>query len=166
MADLLAIGKVLKVHGLKGTIKVASYLESNSVINNLSEIFIVMEKGPEAFSIEHVSFNNKGLFITLQRIQSADAAAKLVGREVLMPSDQLDDLPEGEYYWKDLVGLAVRTEDGQELGFIDAIFSAGSNDVYVCRSSKKEILLPAIRDVIKEIDLSKKIMIVNLLEGL
>jgi 16S rRNA processing protein RimM len=85
---------------------------------------------------------------------------------VLIPSDRLRKLPEGEYYWRDIIGLEVFTGDNQKLGKIEKIFQAGSNHIYVCTGGEREILLPAIEDVIKQINLEKRIMIVELLEGL
>jgi 16S rRNA processing protein RimM len=77
----------------------------------------------------------------------------------------LEDLTEGEYYWRDIIGLDVYTQDGKRLGRIESVFPTGSNDVYVCKG-EREILIPAIADVIQGIDLDKNIMTVKLLEGL
>ena len=67
---------------------------------------------------------------------------------------------------RDLIGLRVVTDAGEALGTVESIFPTGSNDVYVCRGGSREILLPAIGDVIREIDLEKGVMVVRLLEGL
>ncbi|MDD1763018.1 MAG: ribosome maturation factor RimM, partial [Methanothrix sp.] len=107
----------------------------------------------------------KFLFIELEDITDADAAKVLVGCKVLIPEDMLIDLPDGEYYWRDIIGLDVYSEDGKHLGRIESIFPTGSNDVYVCKG-EREILLPAIADVIQSIDINKRIMTVRLLEGL
>jgi 16S rRNA processing protein RimM len=77
----------------------------------------------------------------------------------------LEDLTEGEYYWRDIIGLDVYTQDGKRLGRIESVFPTGSNDVYVCKG-EREMLIPAIADVIQGIDLDKNIMTVKLLEGL
>jgi 16S rRNA processing protein RimM len=76
------------------------------------------------------------------------------------------ELPEGEYYWRDIIGLNVYTEEGKLLGQIESVFPTGSNDVYVCKGEEREILLPAIADVIRKIDVTRRVMIVRLLEGL
>jgi 16S rRNA processing protein RimM len=74
-------------------------------------------------------------------------------------------LPEGVYYHYQIIGLGVYTVDGDYLGKIMSIFETGSNDVYVVRGEDKEYLIPAIKDVIKEIDLEAKKMIVKLMEA-
>ena len=113
-----------------------------------------------------VSSTRKSFSIKLEGIDNPETAGRLVGCRVLIPSERLEKLPDGEYYWKDIIGLEVRTVDGERLGNIDHIIETGSNDVYVCTGGEREILLPAIEDVIKTIDLEKRFMIVELLEGL
>jgi 16S rRNA processing protein RimM len=77
-----------------------------------------------------------------------------------------EKLPEGEYYWRDIIGLDVYDEDDKYIGKIESVFPTGSNDVYVCKGEEREILLPAIADVIRKIDVNHRVMIVRLLEGL
>ncbi len=166
MKGLLAIGKIVKVHGLKGAMKVKSYVESNKILENLKKVRIGLDKGPEPFAIKKTRTAKNSFLVELAGVETAEAAEKLIGRELLIPPDQLESLPEGEYYWKDLIGLKVRTEAGEFLGEIEIVFATGSNDVYVCRGKEREILLPATAEVVREIDLEKGEMIVRLLEGL
>ncbi len=162
----MAIGKIVKVHGLKGAVKVTPYLESNKILEDLKEVQIGLDKGPEPFKIIKSRLAKKAFFIELEGVKDVATAGKLVGRELLIPSDRLEPLPENEYYWKDIIGLKVRTEAGEFLGKIETVFNTGSNDVYVCRGEEREILLPATAEVIRKIDLEKGEMIVRLLEGL
>jgi 16S rRNA processing protein RimM len=83
-----------------------------------------------------------------------------------LPKDIMEKLPEGEYYWHDIIGLDVYSEEGTYIGIVESVFPTGSNDVYVCRGEKREILLPAIADVIRKIDVNQGVMTVKLLEGL
>jgi 16S rRNA processing protein RimM len=87
----------------------------------------------------------------------------LVGQSVFVPSKRL---PDGEYYWKDVIGLDIVTEDGRRLGYVKTILPTGSNDVYVCNGDEGEILIPALDDVIRKIDIGKGLMVVRLPEGL
>ena len=95
-----------------------------------------------------------------------ESAQELIGCKVFLPQDVLEKLPEGEYYWRDVIGLAVYTEDNKYIGRIESVFPTGSNDVYVCKGEDREILLPAISEVIRKIDIDHQFMTVNLLEGL
>ena len=118
------------------------------------------------FPLEDVR-NGKDFFILkLKGIEDRDAAAKLVGSSVWVSSEGRKKLPEGEYYWGEIIGLQVVTEDDQVLGRIEAVFPTWSNDVYVCRGEEREILLPAIVDVIRKIDTERRVMVVRLLKGL
>jgi 16S rRNA processing protein RimM len=147
--------------------KVLSYLESQDVLSGLQEVFIG-RKVPEAepFPLEAVQPGREFFILKLGGIKDRDAAAKLVGSSVWMPSEKREKLPEGEYYWLDIVGLQVVTEEGQVLGRIESVFPTGSNDVYVCRGGEKEILLPGITEVVRNIDMDRRIMVVRLLKGL
>lgn len=165
--DLLEIGKIVKTHGLKGRMKVISYLESDSILKSLEKVLVRHGKQKEHLKkIKDIKINRKYFFLEFEGVDDVDAASELVGCEILMPSDILEELPEGEYYWRDIVGLEVVTEDGEVLGRIERVFSAGGNDVYVCAGGEREILLPAIADVVRKIDIENRRMVVRLLEGL
>lgn len=165
--ELLEIGRIVRSHGFAGRMKVLSYLEAHDVLLTLAEVFV----GPSvqkavAFPLEAVQ-SGKGFFILkLRGIEDADAAAKLVGSYAWMPSAGMKRLPEGEYYWKEIIGLKVVTEDHRVLGRIESVFPTGSNDVYVCRGGEREILLPAIGEVVRKVDTAGGVMVVRLPEGL
>jgi 16S rRNA processing protein RimM len=165
--ELLEIGRIIRSHGLAGRMKVLSYLESQEILNNLPEVLVgrrVSDAVP--FSLDAVQPGREFFILKLGGVEDRDAAAKLAGSFVWMPSEKMEKLPEGEYYWLDIIGLQVVTEDGQILGRIESVFPTGSNDVYVCQRGEKEILLPAIGDVVRNIDMDRRIMVVRLLKGL
>ncbi len=166
MKDLIEIGKITRTHGLKGEVRVNSYLESDLPLRNLKKLYIGSEDDSKPFRITRLKIQHKSILLQLEGVEDADAADQLVGCAIFIHSDNLEKLSEGEYYWKDLIGLEVSTEEGESLGFIQSIFPTGSNDVYVCQSKEREILLPAIPEVIRDIDLKKGRVVVRLLEGL
>lgn len=118
--------------------------------------------------------HNHGLLIRFEHILTRDEAEPLCGRMVYVSSENIPDLPEGEYYHHQLLGLTVRTEEGRTLGVLAEILATGANDVYVVRPPEPEpgfpapadILLPAIEEVIREIDLDAQTISVRLLPGL
>jgi len=167
MDDFIEIGEIVKPQGVRGRIRALSYLESVGVLEGLDAL-LVRKAGEAAASYRprKIEARKNFLFLELEGIDEMDAARKLVGGRILVPSNRLKKLPEGEYYWRDLIGLKVVTDAGEALGTVESIFPTGSNDVYVCRGGSREILLPAIGDVIREIDLEKGVMVVRLLEGL
>ncbi|MDA8125337.1 MAG: ribosome maturation factor RimM [Deltaproteobacteria bacterium] len=165
--ELLEIGKIVRPHGISGRMKVLSHLELQDALSDLPEVS-VGRKVREAvvFSLEAVQASSGAFILKLKGIEDRDTAAGYAGSSIWIASDKLKPLPEGEYYWRDIIGMQAVTEEGEALGRIESVFPTGSNDVYVCRQGKKEILLPAIEEVIRKIDTDRKVMVVRLLEGL
>ena len=167
MTDLIEIGKVVKSKGLKGRIKAASFCESPELLISLEEVFLGREiQHLTCFKVEKIVSRVNFFLLDLDGVKSRDASDVLIGCSIFVPSYTFKELPEGEYYWHDIIGLEVITDKGLSLGRIEAIVPTGSNDVYACRGGEREILLPAIDDVIKEIDVEKGTMVVTLIEGL
>lgn len=165
--NLFEVGKIVKTHGLGGRVKVISYLESDTILKSLEEVYVGPGKRETNLKkVKSIKINKKYFFLELEGVEDVDTASTLVGCQVLIPFDRLERLSEGEYYWRDIIGLEVSTEDGEILGRIESIFPTGSNDVYVCTGGEREILLPAIADVIRKIDIKNGRMVVRLLEGL
>ena len=164
MNNLLEIGKIVKTSGLKGRLKVLSYCESAETLETLENAFIgENSEQTSLFSARVTGIRRGSFFLDLEGVKSVEAAGELIGRYIFVPSE---NLPDGEYYWKDIIGLDIVTEEGLKLGRITAIMPTGSNDVYVCSDGEREILIPAFDDLVKKIDIEKGIMVVTLPEGL
>lgn len=165
--ELIEIGRIVRSHGLEGRVKVLSYLESPEVLQGLSGLF-VGRSAEEAvlFPLVAVQGGRDSFILQLGGVADRAAAERLRGSSVWMPSEAMQKLPEGEYYWREIIGLQVLTEEDEILGRIEAVFPTGGNDVYVCRGGGREILLPAIGDVVRKIDTDRGVMVVRLLKGL
>jgi 16S rRNA processing protein RimM len=165
--ELIEIGRIVRSHGLEGRVKVLSYLETPDVLYDLSGLYVGRSvREAVLFPLVAVQAGTGCFFLQLLGIGDRDAAERLRGSSVWMPSEKMLKLPEGEYYWREIIGLQVITEEDQTLGRIEAVFPTGSNDVYVCRGAGQEILLPAIGDVVRRIDKDRGVMVVRLLKGL
>jgi 16S rRNA processing protein RimM len=164
----IEIGQIIKPHGLAGRVKVLSYLESDRMLPSLKDAWIGRTRdSAKQYPIENVRPEGRNHFsLKLEGVEDRNAADALKGFSVSVPYDSLETLPENEYYWEDLIGLAVVTEDGKTLGRIENIFPTGSNDVFVCREGCREILLPAIAEVIRSVDIRAGKVVVRLLKGL
>jgi 16S rRNA processing protein RimM len=165
--ELIEIGRIVRSHGLEGRVKVLSYLESPETLHDLSGLF-VGRAVPEAvlFPLVAVQAGRDSFILQLGGVDDRNAAERLRGCSVWMPSETMRKLPEGEYYWRDIIGLQVLTEEDEILGRIESVFPTGGNDVYVCRGGGREILLPAIEEVVRKIDTDRGVMVVRLLKGL
>jgi len=167
--EFLEIGKIVKAQGLKGRVKVLSYLQPDEKVQPLSlrEVYVSQsDSGQTKFMVRYFQVKGNCFFLEVEGIDSIEQAEPLRGHKVFVPADHMGSLPEDEYYWQQLLGLAVFTEEGEPLGKIERIFPTGSNDVFVCGQGAREILLPSIADVVRHVDLEKGIMTVRLLEGL
>lgn len=164
MKDLIEIGQVAKPQGLKGFIKINPFTDNMQKFENYKRVFI---KNIE-YKIEDLKYNKNQVIIKLKGIDSVEEAEKLRNLYLYIDKSDLAELPEDSYYIVDLIGLEVFNEENNELlGKIEDVFPTGSNDVYVVRSEiGKQILLPAIKDVIKDVNIKDKKMIVKLLKGL
>jgi 16S rRNA processing protein RimM len=165
--DLFAIGEIVKTRGLRGCLKVLCCVETNNAFTELEFVYIEISSGQKkCFFLRKIDVSGKILFVELEGIPDVESAQALVGCKVFLPKGMQEKLPEGEYYWRDIIGLDVYNEDDKYIGKIESVFPTGSNDVYVCKGEEREILLPAIADVIRKIDVNHRVMIVRLLEGL
>ncbi len=161
------IGEIVKSHGLKGRMKVTCYVERDEAFASLRKVLIAKEnKEPRDYAVRKITPHRTFFFLELETVDTVESAEALIGSRVLIPESERPELPGDEYYWRDLLGVRVVTEEGRFLGHIESIFPTGSNDVYVCGGGEREILLPAISDVILNIDLEKREMVVRLLDGL
>ena len=167
MQEYFEVGQIVNTNGLKGLLKINPFTDDITRFEKLKTIFIEHKKELLEFEIESVRYQKKQVLLKLKGIDTIEEAEKYREDYLKINRNKEEKLPENTYYIVDLIGLDIYTENGELLGKLDDIFSTGSNDVYVVKNSEgKQILLPAISDVIKNIDLEQKKIVVNLIEGL
>ena len=155
MEDLIRVGVIINTFGVKGEVKIYPDID---YFDELERVFI---KDKE-YKIEKLR-DQKGIIIAkFEGIDDINQVESLKNEEVMIALEDRPELPEGKHYVGDLLGLEVITEDGQVLGTLDNIYNTGANDIY----EVGEILLPATDEVIKQIDMENKKIIVHLLKGL
>lgn len=165
--ELIEIGRIVRSHGLTGRVKVLSHLESPETLHDISGLFVGRSVQEAVFlPLVAVQAGKDFFILQLGGVDDRDAAERLRGSSVWISSEKIVKLPDGEYYWSEIIGLKVLTEEDQVLGRIEAVFPTGSNDVYVCRGGGREILLPAVEEVVRKIDTDRGVMVVRLLKGL
>lgn len=166
--SFLTIGKITGPHGVKGNLKIVSYTENLSVLEQDGRVFIRTPSGKiKAHIVKRAAPHKRGGLLSLEGVTDCDQADSLSGSELLIRRSALPELEKGTFYWFELIGLRVWTTDGRLLGSITSIIQTGSNDVYVVKQDNDmETLIPALESVIMEIDLEKQTMRVNLPEGL
>lgn len=165
--NLLLIGKIVGVHGFKGTVKVCSYAESLSAFKPGGLILARDSKSRDkTYVIRWVKPHTRTILLSLQGVDERDMSEMLVGSDLFIEKAKRLEPEDGSYYWFDIIGLSVYTTDEKFIGRVESIIPTGSNDVYVVKNNNDEILIPGLESVVKEIDLKQKIMRVDLPEGL
>ena len=162
----IAIGKITGPHGLKGVARVYSWAESFDSFGKGVQLTAASPSGDVELTVQSAAPHKKGLLLTFKEVTHINTLEPLVGSELFVNRSDLPEPEDGSYYWVDIIGLQVVTEAGDFLGKVDSIFPTGSNDVYVVKDGKKELLVPALASVLKDVDLVKGVMVVDLPEGL
>jgi 16S rRNA processing protein RimM len=161
------IGYVLKPQGIKGEIKVDPVSSDPRRYKQLDKIYIDFEENKQIYIVERTRIADRFVFLKLRGIESRDDAENLRGREILIREEDLIQPAENEFFIHDLIGCQVVTSEGQIIGILRNVMQLGSNDVYaVENNSGEEILIPAIKDVVKRVDVANKRITIHLLEGL
>jgi 16S rRNA processing protein RimM len=167
MEEYFEIGQIVNTSGLKGILKIKPFTDDIKKFSNLKTIYIKTKSGLTEFKIEQVRYVKNMVMLKLAGIDTVEEAEKYRNLYIKILRDQEEELEEGSYYVVDILGCKVNTDANQELGKIVDVFQTGSNDVYVVKDEQgKQILLPAIKEVIKNVDVKNKIITVHLLEGL
>ena len=165
--EIVLIGKIVGAHGVKGTSKISVYVESLSIFKPGTALLICRPDGSEtSYEINWVKPHSRGALLALKDLTSREQAKALVGSGLYIKRAGLPKLEDGAYYWFDLIGLEVYTSDDQYLGRLDSIIETGANDVYVIKKDDREMLIPALKSVVRSVDIGKKIMRVELPDGL
>jgi len=161
--NFFMVGRILRAWGIRGDMKIAPFTDRPEDFQQYSHVFV----GPpqQRYAVKSFRPFQGNWLLHLDGVDTREAAERLHGQEIFI---ELAQRPrqEGEFYAREVVGLKVRTLDGEELGEITEILVTGANDVYVVKGARGEILLPARVEVIKGIDVEAGTMTVELLPGL
>lgn len=167
MVEYLEIGQIVNTFGIKGQVKVMPFTDDIKRFDELKNVYIDNKGKLELLKIEQVGYNKNMVIIKFNTINTIEEAEKYKGLYLKINRKDARKLPEGTYYIADLLGLDVYSDEGKLLGKVDDIYNSGSSDIYVVKNELgKQILLPAIPDVLKDIDLDNGKVIVHLLKGL
>ena len=162
MQDKLEVGKIVNTFGIKGEVKVNLYTEDISNFKTNNKVYV----NDKEMQVENSRLQKNMLILKLKGIDNMNDAEDLRG-SIIKVDRSKNELPEGTYYIADLIGLDVYTEDGSLLGKVIDIYNTGANDIYTVKTQDgKEVLLPAIKDVIKQVDIQNGKIIVHILKGL
>lgn len=163
---LISIGKILGPQGIKGEVRVLPLTDFPSRFATTKEVRI--DKKNVVMKVDYAREHGTLFIFKFHGIDTRDEAEKLKHALLQVTREDLVKLPEGEYYHFEIIGLRVVSSAGEELGTITNILQTGANDVYVVKKpeGKKDLLIPALKTIVQEIDLGKNTMRVDLPPGL
>jgi 16S rRNA processing protein RimM len=164
--EYVTVGYIRRAHGIGGCVHVESLTDNPTRFEALSEVIVEVGGRRTLYRVERCSVASKGLLIKFKSVDDRSEAEKLKSGYLLVEAAKLPELEEGSYYLFDLIGMNVYTISGELLGEITDVQQYPANDVYIIEGEKGKLLLPAIRDVVKNIDVQNKRMEVELLSGL
>ena len=167
MEEYLEIGQIVNTNGLKGTLKVKPLTDDITRFEDLETVYIQKAKELVEFKIQEVKYSKNMVLLKLEGIDNIEEAQEYKNFYLKINREDAVELEEDSYFIVDIIGCEVYTESQELLGKVIDVFPTGSNDVYTVKNSEgKEILLPAIEDVIKDVDIENKKIIIHLMEGL
>jgi 16S rRNA processing protein RimM len=166
MADksLIAIGKVVAPHGVRGDVRVIPLTDFPDRFNNLAKVLL---EDKTTLQVEYARSHKQFTLVKFRGYNDRNAVEALRGKLLMVSREDVAALPEGHYYIFDIIGLQVYDEDGNHIGEVKDVISTGSNDVYITESEgKPPVLIPALKEVVKNIDVPGGKIIVRLQEEL
>ncbi|MGN0515237.1 MAG: ribosome maturation factor RimM [Lachnospiraceae bacterium] len=167
MEDFLRVGVITTTHGIAGEVKVFPTTDDAARFKKLKTVIVDMGREKIELNIASVKFFKNLVILKFKEFNNINDVEKFVKKDLLITRDNAVPLGENENFICDLIGLSVITDDGIELGKLTDVLQTGANDVYVVTGNNgREILIPAIRQCILNVDIESKCMTVHLLEGL
>lgn len=167
MEEYLEIGQIVNTNGLKGFLKVKPLTDDITRFEDLETVYIQKHKDFVEFKVQDVKYIKNMVLLKLEGIDNIGEAEKYKNFYIKINRKDAVELEENSYFIVDIIGSEVYTEENELLGKVVDVFQTGSNDVYSIKNQEgKEILLPAISDVIKDVDIKNKKIVVHLMEGL
>lgn len=165
--EYIIIGKIVSTQGNKGEVKVIPLTDSIDRFKRLTDVFIGGKNNRRLLKIDNLRIDKNVVILKMEEIENIEKAKMIVGSFLEVKKSDAIKLPKDSYFIFDIIGLEVYTNENELLGKIEDVINTGSNDVYIVKNkNKKEILIPAIREVVKDIDLKRKRMIINVIDGL
>lgn len=162
----IAVGKIVKTHGLKGYVKAIPYSGYPERFLHLQTIHVGNGEEMQGYIVEAVQVGEQFSLLKFRGIDTRETAQTLVKSELWVPEGKKTALPQGVYFIDDLLGLQVFDSEGEHLGELGEVLSNAGNDVYVVRKEGREVLIPAVSQFVKEVNLPQKKMVVQLIEGM
>lgn len=167
MIEELQVGVITQTHGIRGEVKVFPTTDDANRFQKLKEVILETGKERLTLTVAGVKFFKQYVILKFREYDSINDVEKYKGARLLVPREKAVKLQKDEYFVADLIGMQVVTEDGEPFGRLKNVLETGANDVYVVETTEgKEVLLPAIRECVLQVDMEKGVITVHIMDGL
>ena len=165
---LISFGKISKVHGLAGEVRLIPFSRQLDNISTLKRIFLIKtpKSPPVELIISKSRIQKNAAVLKIKDVDSIEEAQKLVGRIVHVEVEDLNNLEDNEYYWFDLIGLKVYTDSQEYVGIVDSLIDRSLQSLLVVKNEHKEHLIPLTEPIVQKVDLDRSRIIIKPIEGL
>ncbi|MBD8068322.1 ribosome maturation factor RimM [Bacillus sp. PS06] len=164
------VGKIVNTHGIKGEVRVISktdFADERYRVGNDLYLFLPEQKEPLHVVVKSHRTHKQFDLLEFEGYSDVNLVERFKNAIIKVPEEQLTDLNDGEYYFHQIIGCTVITDTGDEIGKITEILTPGANDVWVIKGKNgKEILIPYIDDIVKQINIEEKMITIEVMEGL
>lgn len=167
MEQLLQVGIISSTHGVRGEVKVFPTTDDVRRFKKLKQVILDTGREQLPLEIESVKFFKQFAILKFKGIDNINDIEKYKGRSLLVDREHAVKLKKDEYFIADMIGISVYTEDGAPFGTLKDVMETGANDVYIIESpAHGEVLIPAIKQCVLDVDIEQKKMTIHLMEGL
>ena len=167
MEQLLQVGIISSTHGVRGEVKVFPTTDDINRFKKLKQVILDTGREKMVLEVQGVKFFKQFAILKFKGIDNINDIEKYKGKRLLVDREHAVKLKKDEYFIADMIGMDVFTEDGELFGALKDVMETGANDVYIIEMSDgKEVLVPAIKQCILDVDIENRKMVIHLLEGL
>lgn len=166
MEEMFRVGVIANTHGIAGEVKVFPTTQDAKRFQYLKEVLLDTGREWLPLEVKNVRFFKNLVIVKFKGIDNINDIEKYKGKDLYVTRENAIPLEEDEYYLADIIGATVYTEEEKEFGVLKDVLETGANLVYVVEHEGKEVLLPVIKDCVKEIDVENKKVVVHLMKGL
>jgi 16S rRNA processing protein RimM len=165
--ELVTLGRIIGLHGLAGEVAVRTENDDPAAIGRYASVLWLAPRAPERrLTITAVRVHRGAALVSFAEVPDRTAAEALLGGRLAVPLSERLPAPDGQYYVADLIGLTVVTTTGEEVGRLTGVYESGAHDIYGVDRGGTEVLIPAVEQFIRSVDMEKRVMIVDPPEGL
>jgi len=164
---VITIGEILRPHGTKGEVKIMPMTDFPERFRHLRKVTVADSRGDEVvMEVERARVTERGVILKFKGIDTVQEAEGLRRMFLVVTPSETFPLPEGRHYVFDIIGLDVITDVGTKVGKVGDVMKLKSSDVYVVRSEKGDVLIPATKEIVKQIDVKKGRILIHPVKGL